>query len=518
MPQFLNKILSDESTRFIDMSNYEIQGQKRSGMDFERCLVDIKFDSAMCQENVLYAIENLQKHPNDVESEILLSHFSFNQIKNARRDTQLYPMILSKLFSPSKDFRIPRKGSSMIKRIKSIAKKTILINVHFNKHISETINPNILNETTKICQNIDEDERLQRIIMAVIEFDRITDHLALSNKRIVLPKVDLNNEEEREKRRHCIITEKIKRNFMICSFLRVECYWNSSVSVFRFNNEIWVLPRIYLLLIHNKLHDLLSSSIVSHFLDTNTNVNNFTNLFYLFINHLIDIYITDEMAFFDIAKSLEGLAMANAIKKTEKWDNDTYWNNMVMSLFGSVEKPLNVPKSYYEILSMFETLPIPAMSELSCLGKILGHPVMNLKDAMVRHYLRTSEVTNVEKEMIQNVIRQAKRGFIINHQQKTGYWPKHLIDNDAGKGLKLASLLGKHPESKTIRQEIENINLEQYDYVKFLPCKELKAPDNLFGYLKDRAISLSRSHVLKNYLQQQFNTLTSEKEYYEKMN
>ena len=136
---------------------------------------------------------------------------------------------------------------------------------------------------------------------------------------------------------------------------------------------------------------------------------------------------------------------------------------------------------------------------------------------MVRHYLRTCEVTEVEKDMVKNVVRQAKRGFIINHQQRTGFWPKHLIDSDAGRGLKLAPLLGKHPESKLIRQEIENIPLNQYDYVKFLPCKDLKAPDNLFGYLKDRTISLSRSNVLKNYLNLQFGSITNEKDYYDQM-
>ena len=175
--------------------------------------------------------------------------------------------------------------------------------------------------------------------MAVIEFERITEYLALSSKRIILPKMNLNDERKREKRRNQIINERKQRNFMICSFLRIECYWNSSLSIFCFNNEIWVMPRIYLLMIHNKLYDLLSASIVSHFLDTNTNINKFIDTFYLFLNHLIDVYINDEMAFFYIAKSLEGLAMANAIKKTEKWDNDTYWNNMVTSLFGSVERP-----------------------------------------------------------------------------------------------------------------------------------------------------------------------------------
>ena len=290
-------------------------------------------------------------------------------------------------------------------------------------------------------------------------------------------------------------------------------FWIFNILLVYIYNE--VLPRIYLLLIHNKLHDLLSASIVSFFLDTNTNTKNFTNVFFQFISHLANVYIIDELAYFDLVKSLEGLAMASAIKKTERWENNNYWNNMIKSLFGTVEKPLNVPKSYYEILSLFENLPIPAMSELSCLGKLLGHPIMELKDAMVRHYMRTGEVTKVEKEMVQNVVRQAKLGFIINHQQRTGFWPHYLIDSEAGKGLKLASLLGRHPESKLIRQEIENIPLEQYDFVKFLPTKELKAPENLFGYLKDRTISLSRSHVLKNYLKMQFDSISSEKDYYD---
>ena len=277
------------------------------------------------------------------------------------------------------------------------------------------------------------------------------------------------------------------------------------------------MPRSYLLLIHNKLHDLLSASIVSHFLDTNTNMIKFIDTFYLFINHLINVYICDEFAFFDIAKSLEGLAKANAIKKTEKWTNNTYWDNVINSLFGNIETPKNVPKDYYEIFKMFETLPIPALSELSCLGKLLGHPILNLKDSMIRHYERTSEVTEVEQDMIRNVIRQAKRGFIINFQQKTGFWPKHIIEDTASQGLKLASLLGKHPETKTIRQEIENITLDQYDHIRFLPDKELKSPENLFGYLKDRAISLSRSYVFKNYILEKFGEITSEKDYYEKI-
>ena len=58
------------------MSNYECQGQRRRGMDAEKCLSDIKFDTAMCSENVLGSIERLENHPNKVDSQILLQHFS----------------------------------------------------------------------------------------------------------------------------------------------------------------------------------------------------------------------------------------------------------------------------------------------------------------------------------------------------------------------------------------------------------------------------------------------------------
>ena len=90
---------------------------------------------------------------------------------------------MSKLLSPSFDSYVPRKGATIIKKIRLIAKHTTCINVHFNQSISSSLTLNLLKETSETCETIDRDLRLQNILMAVIEFDRIADYLALEETK-----------------------------------------------------------------------------------------------------------------------------------------------------------------------------------------------------------------------------------------------------------------------------------------------------------------------------------------------
>lgn len=85
-----------------------------------------------------------------------------------------------------------------------------------------------------------------------------------------------------------------------------------------FQDKSWLLPRPYILLIHNKLCDILSVLFYSKMSDNNAMQEKGYKNTVEFLHHWAELSIQYGNKFFNIAKTLEALCIGEILIKVEK--------------------------------------------------------------------------------------------------------------------------------------------------------------------------------------------------------
>ncbi|GFT03205.1 polymerase [Trichonephila clavipes] len=194
--------------------------------------------------------------------------------------------------------------------------------------------------------------------------------------------------------------------------------------VIEWRREKWLLPRPFILQMHNKIADLVGIFLHSAMSTTVAHGEKFSETVKAFVSELCTLHIQYPNRFFDIANSIEGLCVGALLKRTEQWVNDELWVN----LLNEIESETFLNLRNHPIVKILETTDIDNICELGCLTKITGHPLTDIEKGSEKLQSRVQEEFPVSVNAIAFCISSFKENFIRNFILKHKRWPMVTFD------------------------------------------------------------------------------------------
>ncbi|UHR49724.1 MAG: RNA-dependent RNA polymerase [Hangzhou chuvirus 2] len=275
------------------------------------------------------------------------------------------------------------------------------------------------------------------------------------------------------------------------------CVWNSRVAVIRFEGVDYTVPQSYLLMIHNKICDLISVLIAVNSLDDSGLEKNAYNQTLDFVTHLCKDAQRYKEKFIEYMKVLEGLGIGLTLVDVDGPTNDTFLSTLLKELKESYRMDIEQTVSF----SILKASSIPLRHELMCLSKILGHPFVDMERGSFAIRDNASQKALIDEESVQKCLLNAKRSLVKGHILKYGKWPVVHFKFGCHPALLNSCLENADPDSLKIKSRYGEISLDDYKNFEVGFNKELKKYDNFLPFLKDRTLSVLRSKVTQFYIE-----------------
>jgi hypothetical protein len=275
--------------------------------------------------------------------------------------------------------------------------------------------------------------------------------------------------------------------------------WSGRLAKIEWNNVCYVVPRSYILLIHNKLADLISVLLYAHSAAGVCLEPEAGLITELMVRELTVMANDHGENFFAIAKCLEGLVAAETLLDSDSWRNDGFLNAISDDLW------TNTGYIYAQstLQRYLRRSSIPLRHELGCMGKMLGHPYVDMELGVKKLKEATRMELNIDRSYLLDTIRYSKQEFIASFLLRHRRWPNVRWIGEAAsspKGLLYANLNNLDPNSAEVRQRYGAILLRDYDYFDLGPELLYADIENVIPHLKDKTISVLRSKVYSWYI------------------
>ncbi|UOW66028.1 RdRp, partial [odonatan chu-related virus 136] len=286
-----------------------------------------------------------------------------------------------------------------------------------------------------------------------------------------------------------------KCSFMIPS-IELNFIWNSRIAVIQFDGSFFMVPQKYLLMIHNKVCDIISVFISSYSLSGAGLELNAYDSTVSFVTNLCKDAQRYKSRFIEYMKVLEGIGIGLTLVEVDGPSNDIFLNTLLRELQESYRITVEGSVAY----GIMQVASIPLKHELMCLSKLLGHPFVDMEKGSFTIRDNARAPANIDAASVHLCAQNAKRSLIKGHILKFGKWPIVYFEPNCHPALINACLENADPESIKIKSRYGDIRLIDYENITIGYNKELSKYDNFLPFLKDRTLTVLRSKVVHHYI------------------
>jgi len=284
----------------------------------------------------------------------------------------------------------------------------------------------------------------------------------------------------------------------------IRTIWSNRLCAINFGSEIWyIMPRPYLLMMHNKVSDLVSVLVCGNSMSGVSADSNLYAASIELIREMCRLNIRYQSHFYTIIKSLESLVVAEALRTIDQWDNNEFYYSLVDELY--TELKFDYEQS--ELKRILNSVDIPSQHELGCLSKIVGHPLVNMVTGAVALHKKTTDVYSLNKITLAKCECHIKINYIRNHILREKVWPPCVLtSNLVHPAIREGWAQNKDPYSVFLKEKYGTPDVLDFISVDLLPNMKFSKLENTIPYLKDKTISLMRTKTLGKYLERAVET------------
>lgn len=444
-----------------------------------------KFDTALrigvCNE---YARAMRSGKPKDWQDKMLNEaarlEFGTDYLDRLQVRQNCFPGMLARMLQP----RYFKSKANWLKRAERLAMKNIELQLSYMmSQVEPPLRANIKTAEMR-GSDLPHPPELIQLSLFLPQLDELVTSLGASNVRYGdIPE-----------------SQKISQHKARCKFRipELDCVilWNNRVAIIKSEDVWYLVPRSYLLMIHNKTFDVFSVlSLVHKMNDTVLEASAYVTTV-AFIKVLISLARKHNQEFFHISKILEGLVTSMTLMQVDGRDNHEFYTSLLNGLLD--DHKINLDGS--ELLLLLEDASIALRHELGCLSKILGHPYVDMEAGAKKLYTNVTQEKDLDSHLILETLLHCKRQFIKSYLVRHHKWPLINFSKELHPGLVYARLHNRDPESLFITSRYGNIDIKEYNNIDFYPCLTFDFIDNIIPLLKDKTISVLRSKVMSCYL------------------
>nr|WPV62263.1 MAG: RNA-dependent RNA polymerase [Wufeng shrew chuvirus 6] len=271
--------------------------------------------------------------------------------------------------------------------------------------------------------------------------------------------------------------------------------WSRQSVIIAYNNKFFLLPRAYVLLIHNKTCDIISVLLYAMYTPLSCYKCPLYQVTQEFILELMELSNRYKNKFFPIVKVLESIIIGETLISLEGKKNAAFLRTITNAL--EEDTGYDYPGSHLQEIIL--SVPNPVKQELSCLSKICGHPFCDITQAAEDLKTKTRERRPIVPDAVLQSIRYAKKDFIHHYIVRHKKWPRVTFE-ERNLPLARACFGNLDPSLNSTMRRVGNIDILDFDYVTLEPNLTFDYVENFIPYIKDRAISMLKTDVIHKYL------------------
>ncbi|QKI28861.1 hypothetical protein [Solanum melongena chuvirus-like virus] len=404
-------------------------------------------------------------------------HFPHSRLSSASVNSHVWPKLFDKIISG-----YISHSSDKIRRAAELSLEAVTIQLHYNDQSNKDdrtrLTPDHYKNLNAKLNNLPPE--LMSLVSASLRFGEMIERLG---------SVDLPmTYKERQ---------KFKRIPPLSYFqdggLKMKVCWSRNIACIQLDRQLHLVPRDYLLLIHNKCSDLVSMLLFCHLsesagLEKNCFQNTIT--FLKGMSHIISLYQNNG---YTILKAIESIGIGITLIDVDGQTNSVFLKEIILDLIGKFG--FNYESStVYEIM---KNASIPFRHELMCLMKTMGHPYVDMKLSVEQLHNITTTPLSIDVKRVADCVRFAKRSYIKTHLLRKHQWPPCTIIGS--KRLQLAKSENRDPDAAKYTKQFGLCPIDEYDWVELEPNMQFDKCINLIPYIKDKTISAIRSSVVRKY-------------------
>lgn len=465
----------------------DLSQQKQSYSPYE-LVFDRKLNVALRDSHAREFMKRINSNNMNKDDQMLFYHMSVNNISIHAQDmiinSNIFPEIYLRIVSS--DVKVGRK-TTLRRSLTCINKLMTIQHDTLFKDVEDSQGYGFRPYIDDVAKTIASCKEVQRLFPYVDKMEECVKNLTLTEIR---PKYDEEMEVFEKRRAHLCKQEYPD--------IGLKLIWSRNTVYISIDDKNYIFPRTYVLLIHNKLADILSVLLLASTYPYDFYHDDALPRTLKFIKIYLGLAKRYDSRFFHISKVLEALVIGESLAILEGENNAVFLDTVVQGIYDMSGF------SYYnsELCHFFQQCSIPLLHELSCLSKIAGHPFCDIAGGADDLKTKVTEEKDVDLLAVHQSVRYAKEHFIRSFRKKHGRWPLVEIEQGA-RSLEMARLLNHDPRSIVHQKKYGLITLDNYDAVTLLKNMEFDWVENFLPYIKDRTISLLRSPVIQRYINEE---------------
>ncbi|APG78831.1 RNA-dependent RNA polymerase [Wenling chuvirus-like virus 2] len=426
----------------------------------------------------------------NLDINLLLQHYNESDLLYTLTDNSCYARILNHLFRMTRNRQnlYPNASKNLVR-----AYNMAMDNMHFQHHYS--MQSNELH--TKRLANRSLHELSRKMMPTLL----IRNLMGLSDQFRSI--IDRTPHLKRALDKNLTPEDKVKllakENKCVIACLDITIVWGWSHFIIETpDSKIFFMPMSYMLLIHNKLSDLISVLVLIQYQSGICHSVNAYETVVRMIQEMTTLSIRYRDDFARIAGCIEGMVIGEILLEAEEWRNTDLLDNIQSDL---MEK-IGYDYKSSQLRKILLEADIPLRNELGCLSKMLGHPFVDMQAGALKLHKRTTTPKLLTYASISWVTNKAKESFVKQYVSRHHKWPPVEISfaNLNRDPLLQANLRNKDPDHPSITEVYGTVKNEDWARVELQPCLEFQQLDNVIPFLKDKSISVLRHEAVQLYL------------------
>jgi len=448
-------------------------------------IYDRKFDTALRKTTICEFLKRLNENTLTPDDKLITLSNHVDLLNEAQCDGRLYSIILKDIlvFSSSQKLYNPYFCKT-INRASDILCN--VINLQWEYMNNQNNLPEYLN-TKKLryqwLSSLNFTAEIQNLLTLGSSLERIITNLNKIKDRKYRAMDETTRREALLKINHASIKE-----------IDLTLVWSEKMVYMEYKGKAYIFPRSYILLIYNKIHDLVSVLVYALGSSGNALPKTTMNVTLSFILELIQLHLQYKEKFFTIAKTLESICIAETLCEVELWKNKQF----LISIQVDLETSIGFDYLNSDICRILKMVPVHLRHELCCLSKILGHPFVDMEEGTKDLFNKVQESLDIDLLKVNECTNYVKENYIRNYIYRHGKWPPCIINSsEAPKTLAVALAMNKDPNAIDITRKYGKIEIHHYNYIDLLPSMRFSKLENYIPYLKDKTVTLCRNKLFK---------------------
>ncbi|DAZ89728.1 RNA-dependent RNA polymerase [Oropsylla silantiewi mononega-like virus 2] len=320
------------------------------------------------------------------------------------------------------------------------------------------------------------------------------------------------NQRAKERKRHLEQALDIYHQVVEIPSLNGQITLALDIALLEFGGQRYLLHKDLLLEVVNKASELFSALLYTYCLSGTTMASNTFDLMCRFWQHIscqVKKYTNSGNFQQDLERSnkgftylkvMEGLGVSVIIEREDMvkgWENSTLNDNLWRSVIED-RLVLDTPFRYSELGMLFMEMDVSQISE--CIGtvKLAGHPSIEVLNGLQKLYDRTHRLIQVDEAAMTRGIGVLKRELILNFRRKHGRYP--IIDTSQAHlppQAEQALARNRDPDTHPTTRHLSTVAAQQWAGIILGKNEEFDPIDNQIVLLKDKALGITRSKVIK---------------------